>query len=230
LTVRDRVTAAYLGWRIKQSYHNAEVISAESAYSLSLIDRNQSEKLFLSLNGADDEIEHLRTGRIQPKENTAVVIGTYTYKALGDSHRIFDMLRRGNSGLKLLIIGNKATIPVNVLRDPSVIATGVLPRSDVMARLRSCAYFITTSRAENSYNAASEGIFFTDESFISDIGPHRELLRGMPFDEVTIPGMRSVVLHVKRHALSAANLKSWDQVVNDMISHFRGTLRHRGAA
>lgn len=223
LSLRDRLTAGYLGWRIKQTYHNADIISAESAHSLSLVDRAQAAKLFLSVNGANDEIDHVRSGRIQAKDNIAVVLGTYTYKALGDSYRIFEMLRAENRQLRLVIIGEKATIPSKVRSDRSVVTTGMLPRADVLALLRSCRYYITTSRAENSYNAASEGIFFAEESFISDIGPHRELLRGMPFDEVAVPEMRTTVLHVKRQSLSTANLKSWEDVIVDMISHTHGS-------
>jgi len=71
---------------------------------------------------------------------------------------------------------------------------------------------------KNSYNAASEGAFLARESFISDIGPHRELLRGVYFKRLADLGNRVPCLHVKSDDLDWRNLKSWDQVIVEMIN------------
>jgi hypothetical protein len=96
--------------------------------------------------------------------------------------------------------------------------------------LRKTRFYISTTRVENSYNAAAEGIFFADESYISDIGPHRELLLNAQFDTVSVPGIRQPLLHVHRHRLTGANLKSWETVVGDMIARFREAMRSSGRA
>jgi hypothetical protein len=98
-------------------------------------------------------------------------------------------------------------------------------RSTVIECLRKTRIYISTTLTENSYNAAAEGIFLADESYISDIGPHRELLLGMPFEEVSVPGVRTALLHVHRDRLSGANLQSWETVIVGMISRFHEALR-----
>jgi glycosyltransferase involved in cell wall biosynthesis len=219
LSLFDRLKLRYLGWRIKDNFQNADIISAESKYSLDLIDTKQTEKLFLSVNGNNDELAHLKNGVTEEKDNIATVIGTYGYKALRDSYHVFEMLRQKNSQLKLIIIGNESAVPKDLRNNQNIIILGVLKkRSKVIDYLRKTRYYISTTYIENSYNAASEGIFFADESFISDIGPHRELLINMPFDKISIPNMRRPVLHVKRKNLSGLNLKTWEDVIADMIS------------
>jgi hypothetical protein len=74
---------------------------------------------------------------------------------------------------------------------------------------------------ENSYNAASEGIFLADESYISNIGPHQELLDGIKFERIELSGLDRVIIHVKRDEISGCNLKSWDDVVSEMIMKFK---------
>lgn len=213
----DRLRLAYLGLRIGQYYDNADVISAESKYSLGLIDANQTWKLFLSVNGSNDELGYLANKWSGNKDEIATVLGTQRYKALGDSYRVFEMLRLRNSELKLLIIGSSNFIPKAFRNDRNVIVTGVLNRSEVIDWLRKSRYYISTTYIENSYNAASEGVFFADESYISNIGPHRELLMGMPFEEIAVPRMERTILHVRRADLNGANLKTWADVIADMI-------------
>ena len=94
---------------------------------------------------------------------------------------------------------------------------GECPREEVVRALQSSRFFISTTRIENSYNAASEGIFFTDESYISDIGRTASFCAGMPYDDVSVPGLARPLLHVRRQQISGANLKSWDDVVGEMI-------------
>ena len=221
LPLFDRLKLGHLGGRIRANLQNADVISAESNYSLALIDARHAAKLFLSVNGSDDELAYLHTQGPEKKENIAVVVGTYTYKAIADSYKVFEMLKQANDRLKLMIIGDEKAIPEEVRRDQDVIVRGVLERSDVAESLRKARYYISATRIENSYNAAAEGVFVADESYISDIGPHRELLAGLPFVEVSIPGMRRPVLHVRREKLSGANLKTWENVITDMIRKVR---------
>lgn len=226
LALFDRFKLGYLGWRIKQNFRNADVISAESDYSLRLIDARQNEKLFLSVNGSDDELDYLRNGDQQKKrDNVATVVGTYKFKALRDSCHVFEMLRARDDKLKLMIIGNEKIIPDELRHDKNIIVTGVLERRDVIACLRRTKYYISTSYIENSYNAASEGIFSADESYVSDIGPHRELLRNMPFDQISVPGMRRPVLYVRRENVSGANLKAWEDVIAELIAKVRVSER-----
>jgi hypothetical protein len=98
---------------------------------------------------------------------------------------------------------------------------GLLKRSEVIDCLRESKYYISMTFIENSYNAASEGIFLADESYISDIGPHQELLDGIKFTRTYFPGLGRSILHVARHELSGHNLKSWNNVTSEMILRFK---------
>jgi hypothetical protein len=137
------------------------------------------------------------------------------------------MLSRLDSELKLVIIGNPDWVPAALSRKQNVAVRGLQPRPAVIECLRNSRIYISTTRIENSYNAAAEGIFLAEESYISDIGPHRELLLRMPFEEVSVPGLRSKLLHVRRKDLTGANLKSWETVVVDMMARFHEALRAR---
>ncbi len=215
----DRLKLNFLGWRIKQNFQNADIISAESSSSLKLFDAKHAGKLFVSGNGGDDELDCLQNGEVQTKDDIATVIGTYKYKSLNDSYLIFEMLRKENDRLRLMIIGDERPIPTNLRNNKNVIIRGVLPREDVMKVLRKSKYYISTTYIENSYNAASEGIFIADESFISDIGPHRELLENIPFERISISDMTRPILYVKRQDISEVALKTWEDIITEMLDH-----------
>ncbi len=219
LSLLDKLKFFSLGLRIRSCVKNADIISAESRYSLSRINVRPQEKLFLSVNGSDDELASLKDDKPLEKDNIAVILGTYKYKALEESYAVFDMLKKNNSGLKLMIIGDQKFIPKKLLFDTSVIVKGVLERRDVVACLRRARYYISTTYIENSYNAASEGVFFADESYISDIGPHRELMSNMHFERISVPNVGRPLLYIRKTDLSGRNLRAWSEVVGEMIDH-----------
>jgi hypothetical protein len=227
LNLFARLKFAFLGMKIRSGFAYADIISAESASSLKMLGLESPDRLFLSVNGSDDELAWLQSKGVTPKEDIATVVGTVSYKALDDSFRLFEFLRKGDARLKLIIIGNPKWIPHGLTRKQNVVIRGLQPRSTVVDWLRKTKIYISTTRIENSYNAAAEGIFFADESYISDIGPHRELLVGMPFEQVSVLGVRTPLLHVHRDRLTGANLKNWETVVVEMIARFHETLRSK---
>lgn len=225
LSLMDQIKMRILGLKIRCNLINADVISAESNYSLSLIKNFFCNKLFLSVNGSDDEISFLKNKKIVKKTNTAVVIGTYKYKSISDSVHIFRMLKKlKNKNLKLIIIGNSKNIPQEFTSDCNIIIKGLLPREDLIGYLMRAKYYISTTYIENSYNAASEGIFLADESYISDIKPHRELLINSTFSSVSIPGISRSILYIKKKDLNPIVLKTWENVFNDMMGKVNQVL------
>ena len=221
LALFDRLKFNLLGKRIIDNLNNADVISAESNFSLNLMNSEHAKKMFLSVNGSDDEITLNSEVLPDKTENIATVIGTYRYKAIEDSFYVFQMLQEKNTELKLVIIGDDRNISRSLKMKSNVIVTGSLQREHVIQYLRKTKYYISTTHIENSYNAASEGIFIANESFISNIDPHRELIANMPYDEITVPAINRRMLHVKKENLSTENLKTWDTVILDMISHIQ---------
>ena len=182
------------------------------------------------MNGSDDELACLQSRDDPEKEHIATVVGTASYKALDDSFRVFEMLRKSVAGLTLVILGNPRWIPRELIRRCDVVIRGLVPQSTVIDCPRKSSIYISKTRLENSYNAAAEGIVFANESYISDIGPHRELLSGMPFEEGSAPGVRSHLLHVYRNRLNGANLKNWETVVIEMMARFHEALRDKERA
>ena len=214
----NRLKFRFLGRRMLGNLCHADLISAESRFSLSLLPAEWADRSVLSVNGSDDELAFLSSGVPAPREETAVVLGTASYKAIGECYEIFKMLRRQASGLRLVIIGHKCDIPSEPKNDPSVISVGLISRKEVIALLGKTKYYISATKIENSYNAAAEGVFLADESYISDIGPHRELLEGEPFERLSPPEGGTPFIHVRRADLTGKNLKSWEMVASEMVA------------
>jgi hypothetical protein len=214
-----------LGRRIRKNLQNASVISAESQFSLRALGSKNTQRHFLSVNGADDEIAPLAENKVYKKSNIAVVIGTYRYKALHESYKVFMMLRKASEGdLKLVIIGPEKDILAEIADDKHVVIRGLLSRKEVVECLQTARFYISTTQIENSYNAASEGIFFADESYISNIGPHQELLSETPTELVSIPGVHSELIKIKRENINGNKLQTWAQVIEQMMMKIQRTI------
>ena len=214
-----------LGRRIRNNLYNASVISAESQFSLRALGSESMQRHFLSVNGADDELELLAGNKIFPKSNIAVVIGTYRYKALQESYRVFSMLSKASkSELKLVIIGSKKDIPAKIAGDKNVVIRGLISQKKVVECLQDAKFYISTTQVENSYNAASEGVFFAEESYISNIGPHQELLSETPTELVSIPGVHSELIKIKRENINGNKLQTWAQVIEQMMMKIQRTI------
>jgi len=226
LNLIDHLKMFLIGLRIKKYFYNADIISGESEYTLSLINEKHKSKLFLSVNGSDDEIYNSKSLNLSNKLNLAVIIGTYRYKAINDSFKIFVKLKKDNPSLKLVIIGNEKYLPKFLLNRYDIIIKGLLTRKEVFQILSSARYYISTTLIENSYNAASEGIFFADESYISDIPPHRELLENIKFENIKIENLKRNFIFVERKSCSINNLKLWKCVLEDMIQKIEDIKKH----
>jgi hypothetical protein len=167
------------------------------------------------VNGSDDELAYARQHHATPKDNIATVLGTYRYKALNDSWRVFQELKADDSALQLMIIGNTREVPAHLRHRSDVIVRGTLERQEVLSCLRRTKFYISTSYVENRSNSVSEGTFHGDESYVSDIPSNRELLRGSKFDRVCIAGVSRPLLHVGRNELSTAGLSTWEAIVSE---------------
>jgi glycosyltransferase involved in cell wall biosynthesis len=221
LTIFNKIKYSILGMKIKRNLKHADYISAESNFSLGLLKDIDKKKLFLSVHGSDDELKYLNQNIEDKKENIAITVGTHTYKRLDLVYSKFLELKENNKDLKLFIIGEKNNIPTHILQDNQVEATDTIPRKKVIEFLIKARYFITASSVENSYNAASEGIFLATESFISDISPHMELVKGMPYKYSPIQNSNIAFLQISRKDLSSSNIATWDQVLEDLLKHVR---------
>jgi glycosyltransferase involved in cell wall biosynthesis len=207
-----------LGFLINKSTKYADIVSAESQSSLNLLDTSHQAKLVVSVNGSDEEIAAYDKKNTSQTENVAVAVGTCQYKSIDDVYTIYLHLRQSNPDLCLVIAGIKEDVPAYIQKDNQVILRGVLSQLQVCDLLKNAKYYITATLIENSYNAASEGIFLARESFVSDIGPHRELLKNLKHQVISNLGTQIGSLYIKQEDLNVNNLKSWDQVISEMVN------------
>jgi glycosyltransferase involved in cell wall biosynthesis len=202
-------------YKIKNNLINTDIASAESNFSLNILKKISSNlNLFLSPNGNDDEIEYFNKPML--KENIAIILGTYKYKSLDKSFKVFQSIQIKNPNVKLLIIGNQDDVPLYIKNSNNVNCLGLLNREDVLKYLKLCKYYISTTKLENSYNAAAEGAYFADESFISNIEPHLELFKNIEYKMICIDSFN--LIHIEKNKLNLNNLYKWDYLFNQITT------------
>ena len=115
------------------------------------------------------------------------------------------------------MVGDKNSIPKHFINNNNVTLKGVINQNEVIELLKKTKYYISTTKIENSFNAAAEGIIFADESYISDIGPHRELLKNEHYEVLTVPNLSNRILKVNSNDIKGKNLKLWSDIIIEMI-------------
>lgn len=217
----ERYKLQLLGRRIRRNIGNADVVSAESEFSLNLLGRELGDRLFLSGNGGDDVLAGERRNAAGIREDIAVVVGTYRYKALDDALRVFDMLRVASPGLKLMVFGATDLVPQIMRRRTDVQLVGIQPPHLVIDALRKARYYISTTRIENSSNADFEGCYLAEEAYLSDIPSHREMLVGSMTEKVNVPGVAQTMLRILSSNLDREIFKCWNDVVGEMLMRYQ---------
>lgn len=219
---RRRIELWWLGILVKQGFRYSDFVSAESRFSLQLLSLEGNKKLLVSANGADQEIGLISSfSSNNVVKNIAVIIGTYHHKNLIDSYKIYRHLKANNNELKLVIIGDIDTIPFSIKNDPQVEIKGIVSHEKIINILSSAKFYINTSKVENSWNAASEGVFLAKESFVSKIPPHCELLQNSTVEFLNDLGTFNPIMHVSRDNISSDKLKTWDEIIVNMSEYIK---------
>jgi len=123
-----------------------------------LLGDSYQAQLVVSVNGSDEEITSQSDSRL---ENIAVAVGTCQYyKCIDDVYKIYLHLHQSDPSLRLVIAGIAKDVPNYIQKDERVILRGVLTQLQVCELLKHAKYYLTATSIENSYNAASEGVFF----------------------------------------------------------------------
>lgn len=222
LTLLDRLKRIHLGPRLRASARRSEVVSAESENSVRLLGPGLTDRAVVSVNGSDDEIAACNAPPTAgASERSVVAVGTWRYKALDDALAVFEWLRASDPALRMHVYGPSEFVPDSLRNHDHVSVCGTVDRAEVVNALRAARFYVSTTKLENSYCAASEGMFLAEESIVSDLPPHRELLVGEEFESMAIPGVATPLLRVRRERLKGANLRSWDTVVREMLDVVR---------
>lgn len=224
LTLLDRLKRILLGPQLLRSASWVDVISVESVYSMSVLGSAFSGKILVSENGSDEQISAIRAKLQNPTQPVAVIVGTWGYKKIEDAIKVFESLRKDEPNLRLHIFGPSNFLPIKALNRPDILIEGNVPRKRILQIMSTARYYISTTVLENSYLAASEGVFLAKSSIVSDIGPHRELLEKEEYKRIAYPGIKTKMLVVERDKLSGKNLCSWDNVVKRTLSKMQNTI------
>ena len=221
----QKIKMSLLSSLLKNTFKYTDIISAESNSTFKYINNQWSNKFLISTNGNDDEINNY--GNIYQYDNTAVIVGTYSYKNIKDSIIVYNYLKNTISkDLKLYIIGDKKFLPSNIYNDKNITCLGLLPRRDVINLLKKSKFYISTTLLENSYNAAAEGLFLSNESFISDIEPHFELVNSYKYNILDLNTLNCSIIHVKKKDIQINNLKKWETIIHELISNIEKKLKY----
>lgn len=222
---KDILRHQILGQRIRACAAHADILSAESAFSLALLQQQSNKLGVVSVNGSDYEGQLNTHDALGTSDPVAVVVGTMRYKALDQSVALFDYLHEQDNALELFIFGDPRPIPRKLRAHRRLHLQGVVPQNEVVKQLSRARFYISTTTIENSYNAAAEGVYLAKAAYISDIPPHRELLHNSEYSMVKIPTVKMPLLHVSKDQLAPDTLKSWDQVIIEMLDA-AGLLLH----
>ena len=207
-----------LGNRIKKNFRNYNIISAESRYSLNLLKEKIGHDVNgIVLNNGHEDMLMNNAGTNNKNVPYAVAVGTYKYKALKDTFRLFLNLKKKDNNLVLVIMGPEHDIPKEFYGRKDIEITGEVKRDEVIENLRKAKYFISTSLVENSSNATLEGLLCSGESYISDIPPHRELLQNCTYQTLKFDNVSMPVLHVEGNEKNKISPVSWDEIIKNMI-------------
>jgi hypothetical protein len=213
-SIKDLIRNPILKYRFLNNLDIPNFISAESLSSFDYLPSKYKNKFICLLNGSDDEITGFSKD-IQ-KQNYAVSVGTHPYKRIDRVINCFRHYRQDYGLDELLIFGNPNALNKNLLNEIDVKFLGIQDRKSVVQSIASSKLYISCSTIENSFNAASEGIFLSENSIISDIGPHRELLEDEVKENIILNGQNMFI--VKKDSLKCKNIMTWDSVINIMLN------------
>ncbi len=198
-----------LAERLKKSFKIIDYISAESEFSLNLI---QCTKPKIWLPNSCDEILSFKNK--SNHKDYAVIIGTQSYKCVDLSINLFHQIN-SNKKMDLFVVGANNKIN-NFQYSPNISYLGNLERNDVLSLIGSSRYYISSTKIENSHNSAMEGCYLSEKSIISDIPPHRELLTD--FETFSFGSVK--YLKATNKNISKKQLVTNEEICHILLRHF----------
>lgn len=191
------------------------VVSAESNFSINKYHEITASTAHHCLlrNGIDSNKLNLTKF---DKEPIAISIGTYTYKRLDLTYKLFQSLKKDLGLETLLLVGESKRIPKFIKNACDVEIQNFLTEDCLKLRLKKASYFISTSEAENSSCAVQEGLLLTKKAILSDIPSHREMLKHNFSGAFKCNGMD--LLMVNYSDMSRESMKNWTNEIEEMLS------------
>ncbi len=213
-----------MGRSFEKALRYADIISGESKATLDLIKKKMisqknSPNLFLAYNG-NVTPKPLRTNfnsfEYFANKSFAITVGTYSYKRIDLTLKLFDKIKSKNSLETLVIIGSiKPKVYDEKRKD--IIYFSHLSHTDLMYLMSRSKVFISASEIENSSNAALEGVCLSQEVYLSNIPSHAEIFKKMPLicklDNMEFLNFKKESTLWKNELVLS---KTWDEVLKEL--------------
>ena len=215
LDIKTFVRHFLLRERFVDCADNCSVVSGASEFTLDIYRKTTGwhRQFALLCNG----LEALESASGSMRLPQAVAVGTSRYKRLDRTCAVLEQMKATRRLEKLLIVGNRGSVPPNVRRKPYVECLGVLPHEEVLQHLRKSQVFISTSEIENSSNAVLEALALCGTVVVSDIPSHRELIRKGAEQPFIVDGLRYLQVDAGACALDRSQ-HSWNKTISQMLS------------
>ena len=199
---------------------NCDIVSAESEFSLGLYSKHicSNTHQVLLKNGITDRVIFDNNCN-KLSHNYAIAVGTYNYKRLDITYKLFRSIKDEYKLMSLIIIGNEDYVPKNIRCQDDVKLISSLCDEEYFLTLSRAEIFISTSIVENSSNAVIEGLSLSKKIIISDIPSHREILSFVKGSNRNIAGYDMLVFDKK--SISINKLESWHLIINKMLSEMK---------
>jgi glycosyltransferase involved in cell wall biosynthesis len=214
-----------LRYRIKKFSRNVDILSADSQDGINqtidfLGEMNLKTKVLR--NGIDSDFSQTKKLNIN-KDKSAITVGTQKYKDLIRLYKLYLKLKSNGDVDSLKVIGDSSSIPMELKRDPSVNIHGTISHNEVIAELTKSKIYLSTSRIENSSIASLEGLYLCDESYLSEIGSHQELVidAGIDINSVKFDSLGSFYYVTEEIPIKYIDSISWKKVNEDFYQYLK---------
>ena len=199
---------------------NCDIVSAESNFSLDLYSKHIcsfTHQVLLKNGVSDRVIDDDICNKLS--YNYAVAVGTYNYKRLDITYKVFRSIKDEYKLKNIIIVGNVDNVPENIKCQEDVELISYLNDKEYFLTLARADIFISTSIVENSSNAVLEGLILSKKIIISDIPSHREILTFANGSNRNIVGYDMLVFDKK--SISLNKFQSWHLIINKMLSEMK---------
>tara|TARA_B100000029_G_scaffold511989_1_gene607423 strand:+ start:895 stop:1959 length:1065 start_codon:yes stop_codon:yes gene_type:complete len=220
--------------KILRSLEYADIISAESEFTLNLIKaRAESRNLSIFRSILPNGFNHSELSSISKpqecKDLYSITIGSYKYKRLELAYDIYNLLKQDEPRLnRFIIVGNKSDLSKRLSNNNEVAVYDIQERERLIKLISGAEYYISASQIENSSIAALEGLILAKKTIVSDIPSHYEMLKHFQCDEIIDPktGTKFLIPNVvEKNKLKS--FPTWDKAIyqlNDILDKYSLSL------
>jgi glycosyltransferase involved in cell wall biosynthesis len=215
MDIKTLVRNLLLRARFAACADNCSVVSGESEFVLDIYRKTTGWcRCFTLLRNGMDAFDSGSSGTRLPQ---AIAVGTSGYKRLDRTCAVLERMQATRPLEKLLIVGDRDSVPPSARGKPYLACLGALPHQQVLQHMRQSQVFISTSEIENSSNAVLEALALCETVVVSDIPSHRELVGSDAAQPLVVDGLRYLQVDAGACPLDLSQY-SWKRTISHMLS------------